>query len=148
MENVSNRILSFQRVLNAPRELVWTVFTEPDHISKWWGPDGFTNTIEKMEVKPGGTWKHVMHGPDGTDFKNESVFVELVKPERVVFRHITGPHFVATITFKAIGDRTELNWEMLFDTAEELQNVGKVFKADVGLRQNVEKLEKYMESIK
>ena len=147
MDSKSNRSLRITRILNAPRELVWEVWTNPEHIAKWWGPNGFTNTIDKMEVKPGGEWTFVMRGPDGVDYRNESVFTEVVEPERIGFKHMTGPKFQATVNFIDLGNKTELTWEMVFDTPEELQNVVKVFKADEGLKQNVEKLDKYLTNL-
>jgi uncharacterized protein YndB with AHSA1/START domain len=58
---------NMSRTLNAPIELVWEAWTNPEHIAKWWGPDGFTNTITTMDMVPGGEWNLVMHGPDGND---------------------------------------------------------------------------------
>jgi uncharacterized protein YndB with AHSA1/START domain len=141
---VNDKVLFIERTLNAPRELVWKVWTDPDHIKNWWGPNGFTNTIFTMDVKQGGVWEFVMHGPDGTDYKNKSIFKEIVKPERIVFEHTSGPKFTATITFEKDGAKTKLTWTMLFETAEERDNVVKVFKADEGLKQNLEKLEIYL----
>lgn len=143
----ANRELMIARLLNAPRELVFEVWTNPEHIKHWWGPTGFTNTIAKMEVRPDGVWEFVMHGPDGTDYKNKSVYVEVVKPERIVFDHVSGPKFRVTVTFEDRGDKTFLTWRMLFESAEELQQVVKVFKADEGLKQNIVKLEEYLSKI-
>jgi len=106
--DTSDRELIITRLLNAPRELVWDVFTTPEHIKNWWGPNGFTNTIDKMDVKPGGEWEFIMHGPDGTDYKNKSIYKEIVRPERIVFEHVSGPKFIATITFTAEGNKTHL----------------------------------------
>ena len=139
-----NRELSVSRLLNAPRELVWKVWTEPEHIAKWWGPNGFTNTIDKMEIKPGGIWDLIMHGPHGVDYKNKSEFIEIVKPEKISFRHLTGPKFTTTITFAEQGNKTLLQWVMVFDSAEEMERTVKQFKADKGLQQNVDKLEVYL----
>src|ERR1017187_7139960 len=105
--DTSNRQLQITRLLDASRELVWEVFTNPEHIKHWWGPNGFTNTIDKMEVKPGCVWEFIMHGPDGKDYKNKSVFIEVVKPERIVFEHFA-PKFITTITFKEEGNKTFL----------------------------------------
>src|SRR5436853_1097296 len=91
----TDRELSIEHTFNAPIELVWQMFTDPNHIKNWWGPNGFTNTIFKMEVKPGGIWDFVMHGPDGTDYKNTSRYKEVVKPNRIVFDHTSGPKFTA-----------------------------------------------------
>ena len=143
-ENAGRELL-ITRLLNAPRELVWEVFTNPNHIKNWWGPDGFTNTIDTMEVKPGGAWEFVMHGPDGTDFKNKKVFTEIVKPERIVFEHVNHPKHITTVTFTAEGKKTMLKWHMLFESKEQFEQVVKTFKADEGLKQNIEKLEKYLD---
>src|SRR5690242_14092008 len=97
--NSENRELFTSRLVNAPRELVWEVWTNPEHIKYWWGPAGFTNTIAQMNVAPGGLWDFVMHGPDGTDYKNQHVYKEVLKPERLVMEHVTGPKFVMTVTF-------------------------------------------------
>ncbi len=142
--DTSDRELIITRLLNAPRELVFEVWTNADHIKNWWGPTGFTNTIYKMDVKPGGEWDLVMHGPDGVDYKNKSIFREIVKPDRIVYDHVSGPKFQATITFTAEGDKTLLTWHMLFESKEEFEHVVKTFKADEGLRQNIEKLERYL----
>ncbi|MFN8286685.1 MAG: SRPBCC domain-containing protein [Chitinophagales bacterium] len=143
--STADRELRISRLLNAPRELVWKVWTDPNHIKNWWGPNGFTNTISTMELKKGGQWKFVMHGPDGTDYNNHSEFVEIVKPERIVFKHISHPHFVTTVTFEAQGNKTLLNWHMLFESREEFEAVVKVHKADKGLEQNIEKLQAYLQ---
>jgi len=146
--DTSDRELIITRLLNAPRELVWDVFTKPEHIKNWWGPNGFTNTIDKMDVKPGGEWEFVMHGPDGTDYKNKSIYKEIIRPERIVFEHVSGPKFIATITFTAEGNKTHLKWHMLFESAEQFQQVVKTFKADEGLKQNIVKLEEYLAGVK
>ena len=142
--DTTGRELVISRVLNAPRELVWQVWTNPDHIKNWWGPNGFTNTIFTMEVKPGGVWDFIMHGPDGTDYKNKSIYKEVVKPERIVFDHVSGPKFQTTITFEEQDNKTLLTWRMLFATKEELEQVIKTFKADEGLKQNIVKLQAYL----
>src|SRR5580698_7671669 len=105
--NAADREIRISRVLNAPIELVWEVWTDPEHIKNWWGPNGFTNTITKMDIKPGGEWNLVMHGPDGTDYKNKSVFKEVIDREKIVFEHIA-PNFIATIEFKSDGNKTQL----------------------------------------
>src|ERR1700712_3934663 len=95
--NNSDRELRLTRVLDAPIALVWEVWTKPEHIAQWWGPNGFTSTIDKMDVEPNGEWELVMHGPDGTDYKNKSIFKEIVPFKKIVFEHIGSPKFVSTI---------------------------------------------------
>jgi uncharacterized protein YndB with AHSA1/START domain len=148
MENkkssTEDRELIISRKLNAPVALVWEAWTNPEHIVNWWGPDGFSNTINKMEVRAGGEWDLVMHGPDGTDYKNRSIFREVIRYKKIVYEHVSGPRFVATIDFEEQGEQTILRWHMLFESAEEFIRTVKTFKADEGLKQNIEKLSLYL----
>ena len=65
-DTIADREVVITRILNAPRELIWEAWTNPEHIVNWWGPDGFITTIEKMDFRVGGEWKYMMVGPDGT----------------------------------------------------------------------------------
>lgn len=130
--------------LDAPIEHVWKVWTEPDHIANWWGPTGFTNTIRKMDVKDGGEWLLTMHGPDGKNYPNKSVFVEVIHHQKIVYQHFN-PNYLATIHFQPKGKTTSIEWTMAFETAELFDIVVKTFKADEGLRQNGEKLSAYLQ---
>ncbi|NCU02696.1 MAG: polyketide cyclase [Chitinophagaceae bacterium] len=143
--NTADREIRLTRLLNAPVELVWQMFTDPDHIKHWWGPNGFTNTITKMDVAPEGEWDLVMHGPDGTNYKNKSVFKEVVKYKKIVFEHVSVPKFLTTIEFEERGKQTQISWLMLFESREQLIHVVKTFKADDGLTQNVDRLENYLQ---
>ncbi len=141
--NTKDRELIITRTLNAPVELVWEVWTTPEHIANWWGPNGFTNTISTMDVMPGGQWNLVMHGPDGTDYVNKSTFKEVIPLKKISYEHFN-PNFTATIDFEAQGDQTHLTWHMLFDSAEILKAIATVHKVSEGLKQNVEKLSMYL----
>ena len=145
--NTADREINISRLLNAPVDLVWEVWTDPEHIKNWWGPNGFTNSITKMEVEPCGEWDLVMHGPDGTDYKNKSVFKEIIKHKKIVYEHTSSPKFLATIEFESRGTSTFLNWHMLFETKEQFIQVVKTFKADEGLKQNIEKLNAYLKQL-
>ncbi len=145
------RQIVISRVFDAPRELVWEAWTDPGQVVKWWGPDGFTTTIEKMDVRPGGVWQHVMHGPDGTNYPNKSVFVEVVKPERIVYTHGggreggPGVHFEATWTFEAIADgRTRLTIRQLFPSAADRERIVKEFGAIEGGKQTLARLAEHL----
>ena len=89
MENkhtdTKDRELLISRKLNAPVDLVWEAWSHAEHIAQWWGPDGFTTTITKMDMRPGGEWNLVMHGPDGTDYDNKSIFREIVPLKKIVY---------------------------------------------------------------
>lgn len=144
--DTADREIRISRLLDAPIELVWEVWTNPEHIKNWWGPNGFTNTISKMDLRPGGEWDLIMHGPDGTDYKNRSVFTEIVTYKKIVYEHVSAPKFRATIEFEKQGAKTQLNWHMLFESKEQFIQVVKTFKADEGLKQNVDKLSEYLKS--
>jgi hypothetical protein len=141
--------LSMQIVtrLNASLETTWQVWTEPGHIAQWWGPEGFTNTILQMDLRPGGEWKLIMVGPDGKRFPNKSEFLEIVDQQKIVFQHFN-PDYLATILFAAEGEDTMLDWTMNFKSPELFDTVVKVFKADQGLAENIGKLKSYIETIK
>jgi len=143
METTANRELRITKTLNAPIDLVWEVWTKPEHIAQWWGPNGFTNTIHKMEFMEGGEWKFIMHGPDGTDYANKSIFKEIIPFKKIVFEHLN-PHYIATIIFESKGQETLLDWTGLFDSEEILKAVIKAHKADEGLKQNIERLQLYL----
>jgi uncharacterized protein YndB with AHSA1/START domain len=143
----ADREFRVTRLLNAPIDLVWEVWSNPDHIKNWWGPHGFTNTITKMDLRTNGEWKLTMHGPDGTDYPNESIFKEVIVGKKIVYEHLQ-PKFTSTIEFESRGDKTFLTWHMLFETVEEFTQLVKQYKADEGLLQNIEKLETYLQNHK
>jgi uncharacterized protein YndB with AHSA1/START domain len=131
------------RVFAAPRELVFDAFSNPDHLVHWWGPKGFTNTFSEFALRPGGAWRFVMHGPDGVDYQNAKDFVEVVKPERIVFRHLRPMHqFHMTMTFAERSGKTELTWRMLFESAAETTKL-KSFITEAN-EQNFDRLEAYL----
>jgi uncharacterized protein YndB with AHSA1/START domain len=67
------------------------MWTDPRHVVRWWGPTGFTTTIHEMDVRPGGNWRFTMRGPDGVDYPNEHIYVEVAPPERLVTQHVSPP---------------------------------------------------------
>ena len=81
----NERTVVITRVFDAPRTLVFQAWTEPKDLARWWGPHGFTNPMCEVDVKPGGTIRIVMRGPDGTDYPMRGVFREILQPERLVF---------------------------------------------------------------
>ena len=86
MERAADREIVLTRLFDAPPTMVWEAWTDPAQVGLWWGPKGFTTTIEVMDVRVGGVWRLVMHGPDGTDYPNQSTFTEVVPYERLVYR--------------------------------------------------------------
>lgn len=144
--NTANREVIVSQLLEAPITKVWEVWTTPNHIKHWWGPNGFTNTITKMELHEGGKWNLVMHGPDGTNYDNESVFTEVVQHKKIAYHHLSGHEFLATITFEEKGNQTYIHWQMLFPTQEELTRIMGLYDISVGLQQNVDRLDQYLKN--
>jgi uncharacterized protein YndB with AHSA1/START domain len=141
--STADREIVTTRVFDAPRELVFNAWTDPKHLAQWWGPNGFTSTIHQMDVRPGGLWRLTMHGPDGVDYKNESVFTEVVKPERLAYTHVS-PRFHATVTFEEECGKTKLTMRMLFETVLEHDRVVNVFGAVEGAKQTLARLHEHL----
>lgn len=117
--DVPEREIISARTLPFSREEVFAAFADPARVVRWWGPDGFTTTIQQHDLRPGGTWKFVMHGPDGTDYDNEMVFESIVAPERVVIEHRSEPWFRMTMTLTPISEKaTRLHWRQRFESRE------------------------------
>jgi uncharacterized protein YndB with AHSA1/START domain len=148
-ETASDREIVFTRVFDAPRELVFSAWSDPQHVAHWWGPNGFTLTTFEMSVKPGGVWRFIMHGPDGADYPNRIVFDEIVKPERLVYSHGGGKpgdsvDFQVTVTFAAQGKQTRLTMRMVFPSAAERDRVVKEYGAIEGGKQTLARLADYL----
>ncbi len=154
--NTADREIVITRVYDAPRELVWEAVTTPEHVENWWGPRGFTTTIQKMDVRVGGEWIHVMHGPDGANYPNHSTFTEVVKPERIAYEHGgrregggLEVHFLMTLTFEALGEKqTRLTLRQIHTTKEKRDLVVKEFGAVEGGKQTLERLAEYLPTMK
>ena len=144
LAGTADREIVATRVVDAPREHVFEMFTDRQHVARWWGPKGFTSTIDEMDVRPGGAWRFVMHGPDGTDYKNKIVYDEIARPERLVYTHTGGAQFQATATFTSYGEKTVLAMRMLFGSSRERDRVVKKFGAIEGLSQTLDRLEVYV----
>jgi uncharacterized protein YndB with AHSA1/START domain len=143
MQSPETRELRLTRTIKAPLDLVWEVWTTPKHIVNWWGPAGFTSTIYRMDFSKGGEWNMTLHGPDGTNFPNKSIFMEIIPSQKIVFEHFH-PHFITTVEFSGKGKETTIGWSLLFDTADMFNIIVKAHKADEGQKQNLDKLEQYL----
>jgi uncharacterized protein YndB with AHSA1/START domain len=103
------------RVLPCSPERVFEAFARPELLARWWGPNGFTNDFEVFEFRPGGRWKFVMHGPEGTRHPNESVFLEIEAPARLVIHHVSRPRYVLTVRLATHDGGTALDWAQEFE---------------------------------
>jgi len=149
-EPLADRQILNVRVLDAPRPLVWQVWTDPEHVTRWWGPRGFSTTTRSMDLRPGGRWDFVMHGPDGTDYGNRITFIEVERPGRLVYRHEGTDEgnsegtkdvvFLTTVTFVEKGSRTEVTLAAEFPSKAERDYVAENYGAVEGGRQTLERL--------
>ena len=139
MATAANEIV-VSRVLDAPRELVFSMWTSAEHLGNWWGPRGFTITTQSIDVRPGGEWRFVMHGPDGTDYKNHIVYGEIDAPRRIAYQHVSGPLFDAEATFEEREGKTEVTLRMTFATAELRDRIVEQHGAIEGGKQTLERL--------
>ena len=149
---VGDRELVFTRLFNAPPGVVFDVWTNPEHLPHWWGPHGFTTTIQEMDVRPGGGWRLVMHGPDGRDYQNRIVFLEVERPHRLVYKHEPGPgdepvSFEITVNFANQAGQTLLTMRMLFPTPADREFVLATYHADEGGWQTLARLSDHLASM-
>lgn len=142
-------VLEYVRVYEAPRELVFKVWTEAEHVGVWWGPDGFTSTTQEMDVRPGGRWRYIMHGPDGVDYPHLVSYLEVVRPERLVYLlgddvESGGMSFHVTVTFEQDGTKTRLTMRLRFDSFAERDKVVENYHAVEGGNQTLARLGEYV----
>lgn len=144
---VTATTVSISRMYNADRALVFDVWTRPEHIAHWFGPEGFRTTIHEMDVRAGGVWRFTMHGPDGTDYPNLVTYKEVVKPERLVYLQgddAEPDRFEVTVTFKEHGEQTELHMISVFKSEARLKEAIEQFGVIEGLREHMLRLENWL----
>jgi uncharacterized protein YndB with AHSA1/START domain len=139
------------REFDAPRELVFSVWTDAKHLAQWWGPNGFSTTTSSFDFKPGGVWRFVMHGPDGRDYQNRVTFEEIVPPERIVYHHGGGGDDVEPVQFKQTvlfqdlgGNRTRITWRQDWPSAAKRDRMIKEYGAAKGLSETMARLADYV----
>ncbi|TXK83832.1 SRPBCC family protein [Paenibacillus sp. N3.4] len=146
---VNGRELTVTRYINALRSLVYEAWTDPKHLPHWWGPRGFTITIQSMEVRPGGSWVYIMHGPNGVDYPNMITYIEVVSPERLVYVHSGGEDddagFDVTVTFEEEDGKTKITMQSTFPSSEALQLVVEKYGAIEGAISTLGRLAEHLE---
>ncbi|MCF7804526.1 MAG: SRPBCC family protein [Candidatus Marinimicrobia bacterium] len=150
-QDTSEREIVLTREFDAPREQVFDAWTSPDKIGQWWGPDGFTTTTHSMDFREGGVWDFVMHGPDGTDYKNYIKYTEIVKPKWLSYEHgeevEQGPLFHGMVIFEDLGGKTRLTFRTLFPTKEARDKNVEENGAIEGGKQTLNRLAEYLKKI-
>jgi uncharacterized protein YndB with AHSA1/START domain len=113
---------SHLREIAARPEAVFEAFRNPERLARWWGPDGFTNTFHTCEFRNGGSWQFTMHGADGTDYPNQSEFLEIVPNATIRIRHLNQPHFELSISLESSATGTLVSWVGVFENREFAEN--------------------------
>lgn len=115
---MTENIIYSSRLVHRSVEKVYEAFANPIQLAKWWGPEGFTNTIHEFDLRPGGKWLLTMHGPEKGNYENSSVF-EQVEPNSLVrWKRISHPLFDMEIAFEAVDDQTtKISFKMFFETS-------------------------------
>src|SRR3954449_12786888 len=139
------------RCIDAPRQLVFEAFTQVRHLSRGWGPEGFTTTTRSFEFRAGGVWDFVMHGPDGTDYPEWISWTEIAPPERIALLH--GEHrgdpnaFESVLTFAPAGAATRIEMRTVFPTKELRDEAVERYRAIEGGQQTLNKLAAYVTEV-
>jgi uncharacterized protein YndB with AHSA1/START domain len=149
--DTADREMVISRLIDAPRDLVFKAWIHPDHVGQWWGPNGFSTTTHEIDVRPGGVWRYVMHGPDGADYPNRIDFREIAEPERIVYNHSGDSpedptRFETTVTFEDHGGKTLLTMRALFETVAMRDQVMREYGAEEGGRQHLARLAAHLEN--
>jgi uncharacterized protein YndB with AHSA1/START domain len=144
----ADRQIVITRVIDAPRELVFEAFTEVRHLSRWWGPNGFSTTTRAFEFRVGGEWDFAMHGPDGTDYQEWITWTDIVPPERIALRHGESrddPNaFTSVLTFAPDAGSTVIEMRTTFPTKELRDVAVERYHAVEGGRQTLSHLADYV----
>jgi uncharacterized protein YndB with AHSA1/START domain len=146
-------MLVITRIFDAPRSVVFKMWTEPRHMARWWGPKGFTNPVCEIDARPGGAIRIVMHSPDGVDHQMTGVFREVVEPQRLVFTTMaldqegnTLLEGLTTVTFAELGGKTKLTLET--SAAGVAAQAPEMLKGmEEGWRQSLDRLEALVSAI-
>jgi len=149
--SVTDGVLVLERIFDAPRELVFKVFKEPEHLARWWGPTGWTLPVCTVDFRPGGVWHYCMLSPDGKmESWGKGEYLEIVEPERIVyidsFSDADGnviesmPQAEITMTFIDLDGKTKLVSSAKYATAEILKTIIDMGVLD-GIGQTWDRLE-------
>jgi uncharacterized protein YndB with AHSA1/START domain len=152
----TDREIVITRVFNAPRELVWKAWTQPEHLSRWWGPKGWTLPICKMDFRVDGTWYYCMKGPEGEESCGLAVYREIDEPERIVytdyFANAQGnpvegmPESLVTVNFTDQNGNTLVTSSVLYPTTEDRDRVLQMGMAE-GITESLDRLDEHLAAL-
>ncbi|MBX7139278.1 MAG: SRPBCC domain-containing protein [Oligoflexia bacterium] len=128
----SSNELMITRLYDAPLKIVWAAWTDPKQAAQWWGPRGFTITTHSKDLRPGGSWRYTMHGPDGVDYPNTTKYLEVVDQSKLVYDHGATddrpPLFRVTVLFSESNGKTKMELRMTLPTPEAAQETARFIK--------------------
>jgi uncharacterized protein YndB with AHSA1/START domain len=138
--------ITITRDMNVPADRVWDAWNSPDKIAKWWGPAGFTSTVKQLDVRDGGRFEVIMHGPDGKDYPNLYVFDLVEKRKQLVYTNTGSKEFglapfQSVFDIEEIGNRTRVTLKARFSTEEDKRKHVEQFHAIEGAQQLLQRLE-------
>jgi len=139
-------ILIHTRILDAPRDLVWEVWTTPAHLKEWWGPDGFSLTIKSMNVETGKILNSIMHGW-GQDFINKIEYLDVIKPSLLSYKHYGESEdydFTVSVLFEEVEEKTLLTMKSIFKSKAIIEELNRKVNAIEGAKQTLNRLENYI----
>jgi uncharacterized protein YndB with AHSA1/START domain len=141
--------IAITRFYDAPVQLVWDAWTDPDQVARWWGPRGFTLTTHSKDLRAGGSWVYTMHGPDGVDYPNITRYIEVEPGRRLVYDHGASegkpPLFRVTVVFTDVKGGTRMDMRMAFTGPEALREAKNVIR-NAGGNSTWDRLAEYLES--
>src|SRR5205809_7594027 len=147
----SERELVTTHTFDAPRELVWKAWTDPKLITRWWGPSRYSTSVEKMEVRPGGTWRFIQRDAEGNVYGFHGEYKEVVPPKRIVdtfeYEGMPGHVLVESATFEEIDGRTMVTQKSVFETVEDLEGM-LASGMEEGARETMERFTELVEELK
>lgn len=143
--------ISMSRDFDAPREVIFKVITDPELVPQWWGPERYTTTVDRMEVKHGGTWRYVQRGPDGDEHAFRGVYHEVASPERLVytFEYEGMPGHIAleSIRLESIDGGTRVVFHDVFQSIEDRDGMYES-GAEEGSRATMDRLEALLQKVR
>ncbi|AMC33546.1 SRPBCC domain-containing protein [Janthinobacterium sp. B9-8] len=125
MQAIDKRSDSRSVFVAATPAQVFATMSDPARVARWWGPDGFTNTIHQFDFQAGGTWLLTMHGPKGEDYPNESRFTRIVPAKLFEIEHLSSHHFMLTIELRPVEQGTQVYWRQTFDLVEHYEQIAQ-----------------------
>jgi len=144
---INDCIIVSTRTINYTIDEVFRAWTDPAHLKNWWGPKGFTNTFNEFDLRPGGRWSFIMHGPEKGNYINECVFEKIDEPNLISWNRLSNPIFKVVASFESEpGNKTKITFRMIFNSVKEFETIKKF--APEKNEENFDRLETELEKMK